>query len=221
MDLHKTVSGFTVKMEPDLKKEIGSELTDNFQFLDSDSHSIKAELGSKVEIESEITKFLNPERNIIKMEQGPLEQVKNELTDKFKLLIPESVSIKVEPMVPEDQSEFADKLKFLKPKSRTIKVELGYKDGSGGELMDKSNFLNLDSMTIKVEPGPKEVIEGELTTFLNSESITIKVEPMILKEDKGGMMSKNIDIDLPDVKKQCLEHAECIGMTTGKKTMLY
>lgn len=49
----------------------------------------------------------------------------------------------------------------------------------------------------------------------NADEVTIKAEPESNTEDKGKIPYMEINIDLLDVKKECLEH-----QITGKHNML-
>lgn len=44
----------------------------------------------------------------------------------------------------------------------------------------------------------------------------IKAEQGPLKEDAGGNPYTEIDIGLPDLKKECMEHSKSIAQTAGR-----
>lgn len=49
---------------------------------------------------------------------------------------------------------------------------------------------------------------------INVEAVPIKAGPR--EEDRQRIYYTEIDIDLPDVKRECLEHPESIYWTAGK-----
>lgn len=58
----------------------------------------------------------------------------------------------------------------------------------------------------------------------NTDSAAVKMEPGTGDEGGGEMPDTNIDIDLPDVKKECFEYSMRIDQTGKKiysKTMLF
>lgn len=50
-----------------------------------------------------------------------------------------------------------------------------------------------------------------------TDSVTIKIEPGTLGADGEGISHQNIDIDLPDVKEECLEYSDSVGRMEGTK----
>lgn len=50
----------------------------------------------------------------------------------------------------------------------------------------------------------------------NLERVTIKAEPGAQEEDGDRTLNDEIDINLQDVKMECLEHSESHHKTTGK-----
>lgn len=48
------------------------------------------------------------------------------------------------------------------------------------------------------------------------ENFTIKAEPGAREENERGLPYAEIYIDLPDVKKECIEHSESVTEATGK-----